>query len=213
MEFKLSSQRLSMSGLPNDVTNHILSFMSIYNLMQMASLNKEFAWVKREWAAKQLQRLYRAYLPAFQARNANPAVAFFCLAQHAKRRVMAQYERTTNVCHAANPLQYVHFSLHVPGVWGSFDAGALVVSRLGWMQFIKDEVDGEWILDSTEAISSFLENHPRALDRLKHVAEYPWGQEYDQLFDDVLAIHAIHPGKLFDDGTIKPTLPRVMILR
>ena len=81
------------------------------------------------------------------------------------------------------------------------------------MQFIKDEVDGEWILDSTEAISSFLENHPRALDRLKHVAEYPWGQEYDQLFDDVLAIHAIHPGKLFDDGTIKPTLPRVMILR
>ena len=210
-----------MVGLPRDVTKHILSLMSIYNVMQMASLNKEFAWeivfhLKREWAAKQLQRLYRAYLPAFQARNANPAVAFFCLAQHAKRRVMAQYERTTNVCHAANPLQYVQFSLRVPGVWGSFDPGVLVVGRLGWMNFRNHEYDGvdqSIALDSTEAISSFLENHPRALDRLKHVAEYPWGQEYDKLFNDVVAIRAIHPGKLFDDGTIKPALPRVMLLR
>ena len=146
--------------------------MSIYTATRLASVNKEIAWevlpaLKRKWAERLLVRVCRAHVPSLTARNANPAVKFLRLAQRAKFRVLAHYEDTHNVDHSANPLQYVKFT---------FYPITLVVSRLGGMSFINLENEHQTLLNSTEAISTFLFHHPLALERLTHVAEYPWGR-------------------------------------
>ena len=198
---------VALPTLPIEVNRHIASLLPICNLMTLACVSKEFAseivpGVKKEWAAAMLLRICRAYVPALRARKANPAIAFFSLAQHAKRRALAYNQ--LNGRRSTNPLQYVHFVV---------GRGALVVSRSGDLQFIDDMMDGEWVqLDSRAAISTFLAFHPRAVDRLKHVVEFPWGQEYFPILDEVLGVAPISPSKLFEDGVIKPALPAVIHL-
>ena len=200
---------VALPTLPIEVNRHIASFLPICNLMTLACVSKEFAseivpGVKKEWAAARLLRICRAYVPALRARKANPAVAFFSLAQHAKRRALAYNQRKGR--RATNPLQYVHFVV---------GRGALVVSRSGDLQFIDDmmDEDGEWVqLDSVAALSTFLAHRPWAVDRLKHVAKYPWGQNYFPVLEGVLGV-AFVPRKMFDDGVIKPELPRVIHLK
>ena len=200
---------VALPTLPIEVNRHIASLLPICNLMTLACVSKEFAseivpGVKKEWAAARLLRICRAYVPALRARKANPAVAFVLLAQHAKRRALEYNER--NGRSATSSLQYVHF------VVGRV---ALVVSRFGDMQYIDDvmDEDGEWVqLDSVAAISTFLAHRPWAVDRLKHVAKYPWGQNYFPVLEGVLGV-AFVPRKMFDDGVIKPELPRVIHLK
>lgn len=200
-----------VAALCPDLVRSIAAFMSFYDAARLASVNKELAWdvlpdVKRKWAERLLVRMCRAHVPALMARNANPAVTFLRLAQRAKCRALAQYEDTHLVSHAANPLQYVQFELG-----GRVE---LVVSRLdGSMFSINLAIEQQTFLDSTEAISTFLLHHPRALDRLKHVAEYPRGQQYDALFGDVLFVTRVDPCRLFEDGVVMHKPPLVIVPR
>lgn len=158
-----------VADLCPDLVRSIAAFTSFSTATRLASVNKELAWdvlpdVKRKWAERLLVRICRAHVPALTARKANPAVTFLRLAQRAKCRVLAHYEDTYNVSHAANPLQYVQFDL------GRGYPVDLVVSRLDGMFAINEQTEQQTFLDSTEAISTFLLHHPRALDRLTHDA-------------------------------------------
>ena len=159
-----------------------------------------------EWAAARLLRICRAYVPALRARKANPEVAFLSLALHAKRRALAYNERKEGS---------VDFCLirRIPHTLARIET--LVVTRSGRVQFIDGGVTSQ--LDTVEAISTFLAHHPRALDRLKHVAKYPWGQNYTPgknfwpYFTD-LGVDST-PLELFDDGVVKPAMPKVLLLK
>lgn len=162
--------------LPLELNQHIASFLPIYDAMRIAPLDKDFAWtivarLKREWAATRLQSVYRAFQARARLQHDNPSIAFFFLALRAMRRSLAHLENEHNVSHAASPWHYFHFQLR--------PQGALVVDRFGGMQFIDNEMDGGWVsLESTGAISTFLQSYPSTVSRLEDVAEYPRNQTY-----------------------------------
>ena len=172
----------------------------------MEFVSEVVSCAKREWAAARLLRICRAYVPALRARKANPEVAFLSLALHAKRRALAYNERKEGS---------VGFCLvrRIPNTLARIET--LVVTRSGRVQFNDGGVTSQ--LDTVAAISTFLAHHPWALDRLKHVAKYPWGQNYttgNNYWPNFtnLGVDST-PLELFDDGVVKPALPKVVLLK
>ena len=161
-------------ALAPDITEHILSFNSIYEAFQLASVNQD-AWrvvanLKREWAMRLLVKVCLAYVPGYRARRANPEVAFLRLVHRVIRKISAQTR------------SYDYINLVLPQ-----RKGDLITSTGGGIQFSTEMVfthygqhhDGDRIdLDSIEAISKFLSTNPLAVDRLKHIEKYPFGQIY-----------------------------------
>ena len=97
---------MAPAPLDLDVYRHIISFMSVYNMMKAASLFKAFAGIvanlKSERAAKRIQALGRGIV----ARNANPEACFVALVHRVKQRA---FEST-----AASPRVNVRTAAHIP---------------------------------------------------------------------------------------------------